>query len=99
MSRNTEPVILRRLAGFVGELRTREIPQDVVHAAARCIVDWMAATIPGGVQPPATLLALALDGEVGAGMAVRVPSGPNAGGRAAALINRCGGHTNGVHDI
>ncbi len=92
-------MILRRLAEFVGEFRTRAIPRDAGHAAARCLVDWMAATIPGGVQPPATLLALALDGEVGTGAAVLIPSGQRAGARAAALINGCAAHTIEFDDI
>jgi 2-methylcitrate dehydratase PrpD len=92
-------VILRQLAGFVGEFRTRDIPQDALHAAARCVVDWMAATIPGGVQPPATLLMAALDDEVGAGVARLIPSGQLAGARAAALINGCAAHTIEFDDI
>src|SRR5258708_4230604 len=99
MSRNTEPMILRQLAGFVGELRTRELPHDVMHAAARCVVDWMAATIPGGVQPPATLFSIALGSEVGTGVAALIPSGQKAGVRAAALINGCAAHTIEFDDI
>lgn len=92
-------MILRRLAGFVGELRTRQLPPEVVHAAARCVVDWMAATIPGGAQPPATLLASALADEVGAGVARLIPSGQRAAVRAAALINGCAAHTLEFDDI
>jgi 2-methylcitrate dehydratase PrpD len=92
-------MLLRQLAGFVEEFRTRELPNDVVHAAARCVVDWMAATIPGGAQPPATLLARALVDEVGAGAAVLIPSGQRAGVRAAALINGCAAHTIEFDDI
>src|SRR5580704_2357671 len=99
MSRNTESMILRQLAGFVGELRTRELPPDVMHAAARCVVDWMAATIPGGVQPPATLFSIALGSEVGTGVAALIPSGQKAGARAAALINGCAAHTIEFDDI
>jgi 2-methylcitrate dehydratase PrpD len=92
-------MILRQLAGFVGELRTRELPPDVMHAAARCVVDWMAATIPGGVQPPATLFSIALGSEVGTGVAALIPSGQKAGARAAALINGCAAHTIEFDDI
>lgn len=92
-------MILRQLAGFVGELRARELPPDVMHAAARCVVDWMAATIPGGVQPPATLFSVALGSEVGTGVAALIPSGQKAGARAAALINGCAAHTIEFDDI
>ena len=99
MSLNTESMILRQLASFVAGLRTRELPRDVMHAATRCIVDWMAATIPGGNQPPATLLAIALGDEMGIGMAALIPSGQKAGARAAALINGCAAHTIEFDDI
>lgn len=92
-------MILRQLSEFVGEIRYRDIPQDAWHAAARCVVDWTAATIPGGVQPPATLLATALGAEVGAGVAMLIPSGQTAGARAAALINGCAAHTIEFDDI
>jgi 2-methylcitrate dehydratase PrpD len=66
MSPNSEPQLLRRLAGFVTEFRERRIPPEIMHAAARCVVDWMAATVPGGRQPPATLLIRALAAEMNA---------------------------------
>ena len=90
---------MRQLAEFCRDLRTREIPSDAMHAAARCIVDWMAATVPGGLQPPATLLAAALSGEVGAGLASLIPSGQKLAARAAALINGCAAHTIEFDDI
>jgi 2-methylcitrate dehydratase PrpD len=99
MSHSTKPKILLELSGFVGEFRSRALPPDVVHAAARCVVDWMAATIPGGVQPPATLLALALADEASAGGAVLIPSGQTTGARTAALINGCAAHTIEFDDI
>jgi 2-methylcitrate dehydratase PrpD len=99
MSLNTESMILRQLAGFVAGLRKRELPRDVTHAATRCIVDWMAAAIPGGNQPPATLLAIALGDEMGIGTAALIPSGQKAGARAAALINGCAAHTIEFDDI
>ena len=92
-------MILPRLADFVRELRTRELPRDVMHAAARCLVDWMAATIPGGIQPPATLLASALDGETGTGVAALIPSGKKTSARTTALINGCAAHTIEFDDI
>jgi len=92
-------MILRKLADYVCDLRTRALPGDVTHAAARCLVDWMAATIPGGAQPPATLLSLALGGEVGTGLASLIPSGRKALARAAALINGSAAHTIEFDDI
>jgi 2-methylcitrate dehydratase PrpD len=92
-------MIMRQLAGFVGGFRNRRIPEEIMHAAARCVVDWMAATVPGGRQPPATLLAPALAGEMNIGAAQLIPSGRRAGVRAAALINGCAAHTIEFDDI
>jgi 2-methylcitrate dehydratase PrpD len=92
-------MILHQIADFVSSFRTRDLPRDVLHAASRCVVDWTAATIPGGLRPPATLFAAALGDEVGAGSAVLIPSGQKAGARAAALINGCAAHTIEFDDI
>lgn len=99
MSPSSEPTILRQLAAFVADFRTRELPPEAMHAAARALVDWAAATIPGGVQPPATLLALALADERGVGEAALIPSGQKLAARAAALINGSAAHTIEFDDI
>ncbi len=92
-------MVLRQLATFVREFRSREIPRQAWHAASRAVVDWMAATIPGGTRPPATLFAAALGSELGSGRAVLIPSGHVAAPRAAALINGCAAHTIEFDDI
>ena len=99
MSPNTDFKVMHGLAEFCRSFRTRAIPHDVLHAAARCIVDWMAAVVPGGVQPPATLLAAALRDEVGAGLARLIPVGTRLSARAVALINGCAAHTIEFDDI
>lgn len=99
MSPSSEQPVLRRLAAFVADFRTRELPPEARHAAARALVDWMAATIPGGVRPPATLLALALGDESGAAGATLIPSGQRLAARAAALINGSAAHTIEFDDI
>lgn len=75
------------------------LPDDAKHHARRVIVDWFAATIPGGVLMPATGVAQALVDEVGHGDARLVPSGRHAGLRAAALINGTAAHTIEFDDI
>jgi 2-methylcitrate dehydratase PrpD len=92
-------MILHRLAEYTCELHDRDLSADVLHAARRALVDWMAATIPGGVRPPATLFATALSSELGVGAAMLVPSGVRAGARTAALINGCAAHTIEFDDI
>src|SRR6185437_451736 len=92
-------MVLQQLAEYVTGFLTGGIPSDVAHAASRCIVDWMAATVPGGVRPPATLLAGALAGEMGSGAAALIPSGQRGAARVAALINGCAAHTIEFDDI
>jgi len=99
MSPNSEHAILRRLAAFVADFRGRAIPPEALHAATRALVDWVAATIPGGVQAPATLLGSALADEVGSGCAALIPSGKRVTARAAALINGSAAHTIEFDDI
>jgi 2-methylcitrate dehydratase PrpD len=95
----TMPTVLERLADFSATLWGEELPGDVIHAAKRCLVDWYAAAIPGGVVAPATLFAEALAEELDHGKARLVPSGRGATTRAAALINGIAAHTIEFDDI
>ena len=67
------------------------LPENVMHAAKRCLVDWFAATVKGGNMPPATLLRAALADELDRGW-VHANSGRariRRTVRTAALINGC----------
>lgn len=92
-------MILRDLGRFVHHFHSRDLPADAWHAAKRCLVDWAAATIPGGLQPPATLLDAALADERGRSRAVLLPAATPMTPRAAALINGCAAHTIEFDDI
>jgi 2-methylcitrate dehydratase PrpD len=79
-------------------MASAELPPTAIHDAKRCLIDWFAATIPGGLVPPATLLADALlDDE--AGHAMLFPSGRAASIRTAALINGAAAHVLEFDDI
>lgn len=86
-------------ANHVVEVGRIELPDEVRHAARRCLIDWFATTIPGGVRPPATFLCQALADELDRGRAVLVPAGRRALARAAALINGAASHTVEFDDI
>jgi 2-methylcitrate dehydratase PrpD len=75
------------------------LPDDARHHARRVVLDWFAATIPGGVLMPATGVAQALVEEVGHGDARLIPSGRDASMRSAALINGTAAHTIEFDDI
>ena len=78
--------VLERFAAYSASLNEAALPSEALHHARRCVLDWFAAAIPGGVEPPATLLTLALEEELDHGGATLVPSGRSATARAAALI-------------
>ncbi len=59
----------------------------------------MAATLPGGALPPATLLINAFEESLGHGKARLYPSGRSADARTAALINGAASHTIEFDDI
>lgn len=88
-----------KFSRYVESLAHTPLSDEVRHAARRCLIDWFATTIPGGIQPPATLLCQALAGELDRGHAVLVPGGRRALPRAAALINGCASHTVEFDDI
>ncbi|MFQ5545477.1 MAG: MmgE/PrpD family protein, partial [Acidiferrobacterales bacterium] len=67
-------MLVDKLSDYATATRTERLPDDVVHAAKRCVIDWFAAAIPGGVIPPATLLLEALEDDIGHGDATLFPS-------------------------
>ncbi len=86
-------------ARFAVQMREMVIPPEVLHHAKRCLVDWFAATLPGGVLPPATLMTKALVARDRTGEASLVPSGLRTNARTAALINGVASHTVEFDDI
>ncbi len=92
-------MVLRRFADYAAGVREEAVPPEAVHAAKRCVIDWFASVIPGGAQPPATLLCEAFADDLGHGRAVLYPSGLRAPARSAALINGAAAHTIEFDDI
>ena len=90
---------LKAFAGHVAELGRIKISDEVRHATRRCLIDWFATTVPGGLRPPATILCKALADELDRGNARLVPSGHRALARAASLINGAASHTVEFDDI
>ena len=90
--------VAERFANFAVGLSTANLPAATRHNAVRCIIDWYAGTIAGGVLPPATLLAQAL-AQPAAHDASLLPSGQLIDARSAALINGAASHTVEVDDI
>ena len=69
---------------------------EAVHAAKRCLLDWLGAAIAGGNHAPATLLRQAFPGT---GNARLLPDGDTRDAHTAALINGAASHIVEVDDI
>lgn len=91
--------VIETYADFAAGVRGASLSAEVRHHAVRAIVDWFAACVPGGVMPPATLVAEALADQVGAGAASLIPGGRSAAPQTAALINGTASHTVEFDDI
>ncbi len=88
---------LRPFTEYAAGIATAGLPDEALHAAKRCVIDWFASVLPGGLQPLATLLILAYADSIGSrggsGGAVLYPSGQRTDPRTAALINGAAVHT------
>jgi len=91
--------IAQRFADYAASVQQAKLQPEALAAATRCLVDWFAATVPGGIEPPATLLVEAFAEEIDHGRSQLVPSGRRATARAAAFINGAASHTIEFDDI
>lgn len=94
----SEPV-LAPFAHFAADAATCDFPDEVWHAAKRCVLDYMGATLPGGAVAPATLMKVAFADMLGRGSARLYPGGEVTDPRTAALINGAASHTIEFDDI
>ena len=72
---NDVMTILLQMARRAATISNEALPDDVSHAARRCVVDWFSAAIPGSVEAPATLLRKSMADELGHGRARLLPDG------------------------
>jgi 2-methylcitrate dehydratase PrpD len=91
--------VAEQLAEYAAAEQVARMSEEVRHHAKRAVIDWFAALLPGALLPPATLLADALDDEVGHVGAIVYGSGRRAPIRTAALINAAASHTIEFDDI
>lgn len=87
------------LADHAATWSSRDLPPALEHHARRAVVDWVATTLPGAAQAPATLLAAALPSGRGQGRAVCYADGRTGAVRHAALLNGVASHTVEFDDI
>lgn len=98
MQNGQQRTVAERLAEFAGEIYAGDIPDAILHASKRCVIDWYAATLPGSVELPAKSLEDGLADELGQGGA-RTLSGKTGPARTVALINGTASHTVEFDDI
>ncbi len=92
-------MIARKFAEYIVSVQSSSLPSDVTHHAKRCLIDWFAATLPGGQQAPASLLRKALSEELGQGRCWLLPDARSSLARVSALINGVAAHTVEFDDI
>lgn len=91
--------VLELLAGHLVGLRQIRPAPETTRAAVRAVVDWFAAAVPGGLLPPARLLATGLRDDIGVQRCRLVPDGTGVDVRAAALVNGTAAHAAELDDI
>ncbi len=90
---------LQALADHAASWRDRALDPDLEHHARRALVDWFAALLPGCAQPPATLMAQALEEAEPPRGATCYVDGRRSTLRRAALLNATASHTVEFDDI
>jgi len=90
---------LQALADHAASWRDRPLDPALEHHARRALVDWFAALLPGCGQPPATLMAQALDEAEPVNGATCYVDGRRSTLRRAALLNATASHTVEFDDI
>jgi len=91
--------VLASFARFAASAASIDIPDAAMHAAKRCVLDYMGATLPGGAIAPASLMKVAFADMLGRGTARLYPGGETTDPRTAALINGAASHTIEFDDI
>ena len=91
-------MVMDELGAYCAAQGSTVLSDEVSHHAVRAVVDWMAATIAGGVMSPATNLTRAFVDDRG-GNCELIPSGRRTDVRTAALINGSAAHTAELDDI
>ncbi len=88
------PPVSRMLATFASGVLAETLPDDVVHQAVRCLVDWLGCTIAGAVTPESGRVRAAIraiDPE-GSRVAAIVGSSERSSAGHAALANGIAAH-------
>jgi len=91
--------VLASFARFTASAARIDIPDTAMHAAKRCVLDYMGATLPGGAIAPASLMKVAFSDMLGRGSARLYPGGETTDPRTASLINGAASHTIEFDDI
>ena len=61
-------MISKAFAAYAVAERRHSLPDEVIHAAKRCFIDWCGTTAAGGVKMPATGFQRAFSEDIGRGL-------------------------------
>ena len=91
--------LTQALAHRIASLRYDDLPADVVAIAKHCILDWVAVTVQGALDPLVTILAEQVAAEGGIDSATLVGRSRGATPRQAALVNGAASHALDYDDV
>lgn len=97
MTQYANPLIA--LAAAAADWQIRDLSPQVEWATRRALLDWFATTLPGCMEPPASMLVAALSDETSPGQAICYVDGTSRSARQAALINAVASHIVEFDDI
>lgn len=96
---DTTPSRTRSLADFASSVNTADAPAEVVHRAKRALVDWLAATLAGAVEPASAKLRDVIASVSGEPVATIIGSSQRASAPFAALANGYATHATDFDDV
>jgi len=94
-----KPSKTRSLADFSSSLTTSGIPPEVVHGGKRALVDWLAATLAGSLEPATAKLRDVVGLVASDSVATIVGSGQRTSAPFAALANVYASHALDFDDV
>jgi 2-methylcitrate dehydratase PrpD len=94
-----EPTKTRSLADFVSSVTLSGLPPEVVHAAKRSLVDWLAAALAGSVEPASVKLREVIAAIAPESVATIIGSSQCTSSPFAALANGYSSHSIDFDDV
>ncbi len=92
MTGNSDMTIAQQLAEWAAGLDLSDVPENVRHAARRCIIDTLGVAVAGSRTPVAQRIAAHLSEQYGSGPCTVLGTGQHSSATGAALANGTSAH-------